>query len=72
LAETPPNHTQIENDLFRVHSHFFVRESDFFREALQAVGPGEAPKGSSESNAFVLEDISCDDFDRFLWVFYNQ
>jgi hypothetical protein len=63
---------QLGNDLYRIHSYFFLRESSFFRQALVAPGPGIIPKGSSEANAFVLEDIRGEEFEQFLWVFYNE
>ncbi|PCH35703.1 hypothetical protein WOLCODRAFT_80255, partial [Wolfiporia cocos MD-104 SS10] len=65
-------HFLVENYLFRVHRYFFERESAWFRERFAvAAGPGQNAKGSSDANAFPLEDILANDFARFLWVFYN-
>jgi hypothetical protein len=33
--------------------------------------PGETTKGSSDTLPFALEDITREEFERFLWVFYN-
>ena len=52
--------------------YFFDRESNMFRrEFVLPVSPGAQPKGSSESTALVLEDITLEEFEKFLWVFYN-
>ncbi|KAI0827715.1 hypothetical protein BC628DRAFT_1284420, partial [Trametes gibbosa] len=65
-------HFLVENWIYRVHRYFFERESAWFREKLGVATPaGQAPKGSSDSNPFPLEDINAEDFSKFLWVFYN-
>jgi hypothetical protein len=33
--------------------------------------PGEQPRGTSDQNAFVLNDVKSADFALFLWIFYN-
>lgn len=64
--------SQVENYIFRVHRYFFERESAYFREKFAvAAPPGQPPRGSSDANAFPLEDVLANDFSRFLWVFYN-
>jgi hypothetical protein len=59
--------------LYRVHSYFFLRESAFWKREL--IGPGDAGdkllKGNNSTNAIILEEDP-KDFDRFLWVFYNE
>ncbi|KAL1678991.1 hypothetical protein EV122DRAFT_264090 [Schizophyllum commune] len=65
-------HILVEGVMFRVHKYFFDRESNMFRrEFVLPVSPGAQPKGSSESTALVLEDITLEEFEKFLWVFYN-
>lgn len=65
-------HFLVENYLFRVHRYFFERESAHFREQLAIPAPaGQSPKGSSDANPFLLDDVAANDFARFLWVFYN-
>ncbi|KAJ8592484.1 hypothetical protein M405DRAFT_879937 [Rhizopogon salebrosus TDB-379] len=59
----------VENHLYRIHSYFFERESLFFRQKFQAT-EGE-DRGSSDNNAYTLDDVKSEDFARFLWVFYN-
>ena len=61
---------KVENHFFRVHRHFFVRESEKFRKLFQKtarvinyVGPTMHP--------LELDDVSSEEFARFLWVFYN-
>lgn len=64
---------RVENMLFRVHRYFFTRDSSFFLEKLpHPPPPGEFSKGSSDNNPFVLEDTFKIDFERLLWVFYNE
>jgi hypothetical protein len=61
--------SQVENHLYRIHSHFFERESLFFRQKFQSAEGEE--RGSSDNNAYTLDDVKSEDFARFLWVFYN-
>jgi len=64
---------RVENCIFRVHRFFFTRDSSFFLEKLpHPPPPGEFGKGSSDNNPFVLEDTLIVDFERLLWVFYNE
>lgn len=42
-----------------------------FRERLGTpASPGQPRQGTSDSNALVL-DVSAEEFEKFLWVFYN-
>ncbi|KAG9312167.1 hypothetical protein JVU11DRAFT_7458 [Chiua virens] len=62
----------VENHLYRIHSYFFDRESLFFRQKFSTSDSGaEEGRGSTDSNAYTLEDVKSEDFARFLWVFYN-
>jgi len=64
---------RVENCVFRVHRYFFTRDSSVFLEKLpHPPPPGEFSKGSSDNNPFVLEDTLKVDFERLLWVFYNE
>ncbi|KAF9268515.1 hypothetical protein L218DRAFT_853191 [Marasmius fiardii PR-910] len=57
--------------LYRVHRYFFERESQKFKELLaKPTSPGHPKPGSTPASAIRL-DVSSEDFDRFLWVFYN-
>ncbi|KAI9511473.1 hypothetical protein F5148DRAFT_1280749 [Russula earlei] len=61
-----------ENTLFKVHKHFFMRESPRFRDMFRSPSiPCTDPPGSSDTNPVVLKDTSADSFAAFLWVFYN-
>jgi hypothetical protein len=66
---------QLTPILYRVHSHFFIRESKFWRNEL--IGPAASLKdeplrnGSTSSNAIILREDP-KDFDRLLWIFYNK
>ncbi|KIL00861.1 hypothetical protein PAXRUDRAFT_29487 [Paxillus rubicundulus Ve08.2h10] len=59
----------VENHLYRIHSYFFDRESVFFRQKFN--GSNDNDLGSTDHNAYTLEDVKSEDFARFLWVFYN-
>ncbi|KAG1746384.1 hypothetical protein EDB19DRAFT_1905840 [Suillus lakei] len=61
----PSGDTQFlaQSTLFKVHSHFFERESSSFRE-LFAEGDGNA-------KPYTL-DVRPEDFAHFLWVFYDE
>ncbi|KAG2136384.1 uncharacterized protein EDB93DRAFT_1091806 [Suillus bovinus] len=57
----------VEGTLFRVHRHFFERESQFFVKEF-----AKAPKeGTSDFSAFRLDQVNSADFARFLWVWYS-
>ncbi|TDL18027.1 hypothetical protein BD410DRAFT_901088 [Rickenella mellea] len=63
---------KVENDLFRVHSFFFTRESCVFRDMLTMPRPAEEIlEGSADENPIYLGGITSIDFQRLLWVFYN-
>lgn len=63
---------QVENHLYRIHSYFFERESLFFRQKVKSSNnSGDDELGSTDNNAYTLEDVKSEDFARFLWVFYN-
>ncbi|KIJ05264.1 hypothetical protein PAXINDRAFT_21460 [Paxillus involutus ATCC 200175] len=59
----------VENHLYRIHSHFFHRESSFFRQKMD--GPNGNEPVSTELLRYTLDDVKSEDFARFLWVFYN-
>ncbi|KAF9525021.1 hypothetical protein CPB83DRAFT_572075 [Crepidotus variabilis] len=62
----------VEHVQFRVHRYFFERESLWFKRQLSTpASPGAKPQGSSDSNSFILEDVTPSQFARFCWVFYN-
>ncbi|KAF8993836.1 hypothetical protein BDQ17DRAFT_114200 [Cyathus striatus] len=54
---------------FLVHTYFFLRESEYFRELLHTP-TGESRKASDPSSALSI-DASADEFAMFLRVFYN-
>ncbi|KAL0579624.1 hypothetical protein V5O48_002396 [Marasmius crinis-equi] len=55
---------------FRVHSFFFIRESPTFQPFLLShLNKG---KGNSISTAIKLHKATPEEFERFLWVFYNE
>ena len=64
-------HIIVEETRFRVHSYFFARDSPVFHKLLNPASPGDNKHGSSESDAMMLADVSVQDFETFLWVFYN-
>ncbi|KAK0454514.1 hypothetical protein EV421DRAFT_1699992, partial [Armillaria borealis] len=62
----------VDEYIFRVHRHFFERESSKFRQMFGGpTSPGKELEGSSPSAAFRLSDITAEDFAHFLWIFYN-
>ncbi|KAG2068150.1 hypothetical protein BDR04DRAFT_792080 [Suillus decipiens] len=57
----------VEGTLFRVHRHFFERESQFFVKEF-----ADTPQdGTSDSRAFRLDKVTSADFAKMLWVWYN-
>ena len=63
---------QVENHLFRVHRYFFERESALFRDMLALPAPSDTEReGMSDENPIHLPQVECEEFSRFLWVFYN-
>jgi len=64
---------QVENQLFRVHRYFFVRESDYFRDMLcMQSSTGTELEGHSDARPIELPEVTAIDFARFVWVFYDQ
>ncbi|KIM36775.1 hypothetical protein M413DRAFT_448908 [Hebeloma cylindrosporum] len=58
---------------FRVHRYFFERESTYFQDRLEVpASPGAKLLGSDDSTAIKLNDLSPEEFAKFLWVFYNK
>ena len=63
---------QVENVLFRVHRYFFERESGYFVKQLATpASPGKEPKGTQDTSAIPLDNVTVEEFAIFLWVFYN-
>lgn len=61
---------------FRVHSYFFTRESQLFKDrlAISEAGMSLEGNGSSMTSAIILSDdfdITPEEFESFLKVFYN-
>lgn len=60
--------------MFRVHSYFFQRESQRFRDimASPATDHGQTVRrGETDNSAIIIKDVSVEHFAKFLWVFYN-
>ncbi|KDQ59004.1 hypothetical protein JAAARDRAFT_175669 [Jaapia argillacea MUCL 33604] len=55
---------QVENTLFRIHSYFFHRDSEYFRHLFAEHGP------SSECSPIFLEGVLVVDFERFLGLLH--
>jgi hypothetical protein len=67
-------HLVVKEWRFRVHSYFFTRESQHFKQRLAISDSFDLQgNGSSMSSAIVLDDydITPEEFDSFLKVFYN-
>ncbi|KAK7472385.1 hypothetical protein VKT23_000500 [Stygiomarasmius scandens] len=64
-------HFVVADVRFRVHSYFFDRESSKFRKTLSQSSSSGSVLGSSLSNPLVLHDVTPEQFEEFLWVFYN-
>ncbi|THH02052.1 hypothetical protein EW145_g6806, partial [Phellinidium pouzarii] len=62
----------VESQLFKAHRHFFVRESNTFRDIMcRPTATGVALMGSSDSCPIELCEVTAEEFARFLWVFYD-
>jgi hypothetical protein len=56
-----------------VHRYFFEQDSGYFRRELaHPASPGMPSKGTSDMTAFVLDDVKTEEFEQFLWIFYNR
>ncbi|KAJ3505317.1 hypothetical protein NLJ89_g7484 [Agrocybe chaxingu] len=51
-----------DKTLFRVHGYFFSRESKAF---------DRKNKGQTDNDPVTLDDVSPEEFEKLLWVFYN-
>jgi hypothetical protein len=64
---------QVENDLFRVHRHFFTRESVIFRDMLSMpTEPDTTVEGESDDKPIILEGVKSIDFEHLLWMWYEK
>jgi hypothetical protein len=54
-----------------VHGFFFQRESSTFNKKLNPASPGYVKEGTNDNDPVVLEDVTPEEFEKFLWVFYN-
>ncbi|KAJ3514298.1 hypothetical protein NMY22_g14781 [Coprinellus aureogranulatus] len=66
----------VDGIMFKVHSYFFKRESKIFLDNTTPPDPSTSEEtkedeGRSEDRAIRLLDVSVQDFEKFLWVFYN-
>lgn len=59
---------KVEATMFRLHRHFFDRESEYFRRKLSPSTKGE--DGSPDS-PYIIHDVKVDEFAKFVWVWYN-
>lgn len=57
--------------MFRVHGFFFQRESSIFSKKLNPASPGQVKEGTNDNDPVVLEEVTPEEFEKFLWVFYN-
>ena len=63
---------QVENSIFKIDRHHLTRYSTHFKTLINPSVPVRGdPPGSSESNPFVVDDATSEEFANFLWVFYN-
>ncbi|KAF6750263.1 hypothetical protein DFP72DRAFT_818034 [Ephemerocybe angulata] len=68
--------TSIDGVMFKIHSYFFKRESrNFFDDAPPPTPSSSAPevddRGTCEDRAIHILDVTVQEFEQFLWVFYN-
>jgi len=62
---------QLGQTLYRIHSHFFLRESKYWKTKLIGSNDGPLLQGSTSINALVLEEKPAD-FECLLEIFYNR
>ncbi|TFK24169.1 hypothetical protein FA15DRAFT_619725 [Coprinopsis marcescibilis] len=56
---------------FKIHSYFFTREATAFFPPTTSTNEASSPD-RSDGPAIILENVSVSEFERFLWVFYNE
>ncbi|KAF8648540.1 hypothetical protein AX16_006244 [Volvariella volvacea WC 439] len=59
------------NVLFKVHSYFFERESQLFRERINAMAPSTPGMRGPDDVSDLVLDVSPECFAKFLDIFYN-
>ncbi|KAF8953195.1 hypothetical protein BDZ97DRAFT_1679881 [Flammula alnicola] len=64
-------HIVAERTLFRVHGYFFSRESPIFNKKLNPASPGDVREGTNDNDPIILENVTPEEFEKLLWVFYN-
>jgi hypothetical protein len=70
---------QVERTYFRVHSYFFIRQSNYWKNELVGSVPAHREqadeplrKGNSLTDPVVIKDVKPADFVRLLDVIYNE
>ncbi|KAL4244341.1 hypothetical protein ABKN59_010658 [Abortiporus biennis] len=62
----------VQNQLFKVHRHFLIRESELFRTMFQLPsGESSSQEGTSDDNPIVLPDVTVEEFEALLEFFYD-
>jgi hypothetical protein len=68
---TGANFLQVENDLFCIHRHFFIWESEVFRNILSIPARPDVKEGDSDDKPIVLKGIKSIDFGCLMWMWYD-
>jgi hypothetical protein len=64
---------QVENQLFRVHRHYLIEGSEFFRGMFDCpVEEGRNIDGMSNEQPIPLPDVTVEEFETLLGFFYSQ
>ncbi|KAF5316879.1 hypothetical protein D9611_003697 [Ephemerocybe angulata] len=62
----------IGTTVFRIHSYFFKREAkNFYTKLIDPAFIGDEKRGTTEDTAIIIETATVEEFEHFLWVFYN-
>jgi hypothetical protein len=62
---------QVENQLFKVHRHFLIQESEIFRDMFSFEKEGEEIEGASDKNPIPLPGVTVKEFELLLKQLYT-
>ncbi|KAJ7614801.1 hypothetical protein FB45DRAFT_802028 [Roridomyces roridus] len=62
----------VENQLFKVHRHFLVRESEIFNQMFLCPPPSHGQDGSSDEQPITLDGVTAVEFERLHDYFYEE
>ncbi|KAJ3511810.1 hypothetical protein NLJ89_g3881 [Agrocybe chaxingu] len=63
---------KVENNLYKVHQYFLIRESIVFKTMFDCANPPRGQDGRSDERSIYLPEVTCAEFEALLDFFYDE